>query len=224
MKQSKRKFGSSVTLVGGGEINIDVLDDCLDVAPHLIAADGGANWLDQQGYEPEMVIGDFDSLHNPTAWRNRLGQRACFIADQNLSDLDKCLQTIDAPAIFAVGFTGGRLDHMLYALQTIAFADQSIFLIDNSSIAANLRVGTNQFATQPGEVVSILPTADFQVTKASGLKWQLDGRTLSPKGLRSLSNEARSESVSLVVEDPGGLFILSRQGRSLSALLKSQHS
>ena len=59
-----------VTLVGGGHLGLEDLNEALRHAPVLVAADGGAGAALEQGHVPEAVIGDFDSL--PEAVQNRL--------------------------------------------------------------------------------------------------------------------------------------------------------
>ncbi len=51
-----------VTLVGGGELETKTLLQALQLAPRLVAADGGATAALDAGHIPEAVIGDMDSL------------------------------------------------------------------------------------------------------------------------------------------------------------------
>ena len=51
-----------VTLVGAGPVNPQDIDSALEIAPYLIAADGGANACIMAGHTPKAIIGDFDSI------------------------------------------------------------------------------------------------------------------------------------------------------------------
>ena len=62
-----------VTLVAGGPLRRAELRAALARAPHLVAADGGADRALALGVEPVAVIGDLDSLSD--AARLRLAQR-----------------------------------------------------------------------------------------------------------------------------------------------------
>ena len=51
-----------VTLIGAGRVGRAALADALSLAPHVVAADGGANMAVRAGLVPEAVIGDLDSV------------------------------------------------------------------------------------------------------------------------------------------------------------------
>ena len=51
---------AGVTLAGGGGFSLKLLEIARNVAPRVVAADGGADRLLQLGVEPEAVIGDFE--------------------------------------------------------------------------------------------------------------------------------------------------------------------
>ena len=103
-----------VTLVAGGPLRRSELRAALARAPHLVAADGGADRALALGQMPEAVIGDLDSLSE--AGRACLGARVHEVPEQETTDFDKALRAIRAPLVIAVGLIGGRADHALAAL------------------------------------------------------------------------------------------------------------
>ena len=87
-----------VTLVGGAEVCSTVLARALKLAPRVVAADGGGDSALAHGIMPEHVIGDLDSL-SPQA-RTRIPQdRLQKITEQDTTDFDKCLRSLDVPLI-----------------------------------------------------------------------------------------------------------------------------
>jgi thiamine pyrophosphokinase len=111
--------GLGVTLLGAGEVNAASVTEALTIAPCLVAADGGADRALALGLEPEAVLGDLDSI-SPAARAAIAPGRLHRIAEQEGTDFDKCLAHVEAPFFLALGFGGGRLDHTLAAMATLA--------------------------------------------------------------------------------------------------------
>lgn len=205
-----------ITLVGGAAAHVDVLADALDLAPTCVAVDGGAALALSAGVDPVAVIGDFDSVTATT-----LGQvpqtRQHRIDEQSTTDFEKALMRVNAPVILGVGFTGGRVDHQLAALNTLlAYAHQPCVLMTQDEIIL-LAPPEITLPTQAGEVVSLFPLEP--VTGAStGLEWPIEGLNFAPGGQIGTSNRALGPC-SLTMGGPGMLLILPR--RFLSAV--TQH-
>lgn len=208
MAASGYVFDHPVTIVGGGDLDSAVVAYCLKTAPTVIAADGSADWLYERNIIPDLVIGDLDSVRNPEEWKQRSGTCVHHLPDQDTNDLEKCLGLITAPQIIATGFTGKRIDHTLYALQQIAFCDKKILIIDRESIIIRLNQGENEFQLKENMTVSIIPMIKNRCYESTGLKWDLTGQEISPKGLRSLSNMTTGASVSITLDQPGTLLII----------------
>lgn len=203
-------------MVGGGALGAGDLAEALDLAPHLVAADGGAQAALDLGYAPRAVIGDLDSLSD--AARARLGPDAVFpIHEQDSTDFDKALRSINAPVVLGVGFLGGRLDHQLAAFNTLVTrADPPCILIGEEEIVLHVPDRIT-LELEPGDVVSLFPMA--QVTgRSEGLEWPIDGLVLAPDGRVGTSNRATG-SVSLQMDGPGMLLIAPR--RALSAAMRA---
>ncbi|MEO0393662.1 MAG: thiamine diphosphokinase [Pseudomonadota bacterium] len=205
-------FNQPVTLVGGGEVEASVLSQALALAPHLVAADGAADRLHQLGHKPDAVIGDFDSLVDPHIWQSRLGDHAIRITDQNSSDFDKCLETVTAPLFIAVGFTGGRLDHFLYAIQAAAISQQKIIFLDTTNCLMPLDAGEHRLSLSLESPLSLIPLWPVMCQKCRGLYWDISGKSLSPTGLRSLSNTVSEASVELSFDQSGAILVMENEG------------
>ncbi len=154
---------------------------------------------------PDAVIGDLDSISD--AGRAQIDEnRLHYIAEQDSTDFAKCLRSVDAPAILAVGFSGGRLDHQLAACTTLVqFAGKTVFMLSDEDIcfaapqllALDLPVGTR---------LSLFPMGEVRGT-STGLHYPIDGLCLSPSGMVGTSNTVTGP-VRLTFDAPDMLVIL----------------
>ncbi len=196
-----------IALVGGGEIGPDDLNQTLIRVNTVVAADGGAIPMMDSGRMPDAVIGDFDSLSG--AYLDRIPTDRLFpIREQDSTDFDKALRSIDAPLVLGVGFLGGRLDHQMAVLNALVrLQDRPCVLMGEHEVVfhAPPRIGLN---LTPGDVVSLFP---FQhVTgRSKGLEWPIDDLVLEPNGRVGTSNRALSD-VELTVDGPGLLVMVPR--------------
>ena len=202
-----------VTLVGGAHVRPADLDEALSRAPVLVAADGGAGMLWQAGLRPVAVIGDMDSI--PPGARAAFGDVLHEVAEQETTDFDKALREIDAPLILALGFTGGRLDHELAALHSLALRPAARCIIVGSETLVFLCPPRITLALDPGMIVSLFPLAEVRVT-STGLLWPTDQLTFSALTRIGTSNSATGP-VSLAPDAPRLLVILPRAALAAAA-------
>ncbi len=178
---------TKLTLLGGGSVEKSDLMAALDIAPTLIAADGGANQAMDWGISPAVVVGDLDSVDRPQA--EALGVPMVFVDDQNSTDLEKCLDKTNAKTVLGVGFLGGRLDHQVAAMNALAFVkDRSVVLIGEEDVVFRLPPDFT-LCLAAGERVSVFPMSEVSAT-STGLQWDLDGLPFRPNGQIGCSNAA----------------------------------
>ncbi|SLN31547.1 Thiamin pyrophosphokinase, catalytic domain [Aquimixticola soesokkakensis] len=197
-----------VTLLGGGESDSQTISMCLSHAPHLVAADGGANRALELGHMPDLVIGDFDSISDNT--RALIAPERLYpVLEQDSTDFAKCLRHIHSPLVLAAGFTGARIDHELAvynvlvrqpAGRCIVVGGEDICFHAPRHISLEVGQGTrvSLFAMQP-----VCGTS-------RGLRWPIDGIEMAPMGRCGTSNEATEARVTLSFERDGMLIILPR--------------
>ena len=197
-----------ITLLGAGPVRDEVLDESLNWAPRIVAADGGARKALAVGTMPQAVIGDFDSLDATT--KGQLSPDQLIAADdQNLTDFDKALKVIQSPLILAVGFTGGRLDHELAVYSAlIQHRGNPVIVLGDIDIAFHLRRPLS--LTLPVETrVSLFPMASVRCT-TNGLRWPTNHLQFEPWGRVGTSNETISPEITMTPSGPGMLVILPR--------------
>ncbi len=207
MNKTRFAFNSPITLIGGGDVSDSDLKAARQLAPSLIAADGGANAAVAAGHLPEAVIGDFDSLSVEA--RNRIDADRLFkVSEQDSTDFDKALRHIEAPLILGVGFLGARVDHQLAAFSTLlARADKPCVLIGAQELVF-LAPPSIALDLTDGDVVSLYPLVRV-AGRSTGLHWPIDGLDLSPDGRLGTSNRATG-AITLEVAQPGLLMIVPR--------------
>lgn len=196
-----------ITLVGGGEWSDADLTEALGLAPTLVAADGGANGLISAGHQPAAVIGDLDSLH--PQHRVPLGNRLHRIAEQDSTDFDKCLRSLQAPFVLAIGFSGKRLDHTLAAMSSLVrFGSARVVLLGPADLCV-LAPPRVELPVTEGQRVSLFPMADV-TGRSVGLHWPIDGIRFGPAEMIGTSNRATRPAVRLEFDRRGMLLLLER--------------
>lgn len=187
-------------------------------APGLVCADGGADRL-RPGETPDAVVGDLDSLRDRAAWAARLGDRLIHVAEQETTDLEKCLRLVDAPHLIGCGFLGGRLDHELAALHALVAEPRPFLLLGAEDVALSAGRALD-LGLAAGDRISIFPLRRVRAGPGSGLRWKLEGLDFEAGAKIGTSNEATGP-VSLRFDRPGAVLILprARLDAALAALL-----
>ena len=196
---------TKLTLLGGGSVDKSDLAAVLDIAPTLIAADGGANLAMDWGISPAAIIGDLDSVDRSSA--EALGVPMVFVDDQNSTDLEKCLDKTHAKIVLGVGFLGGRLDHQTAALNALALVkDRCVVLIGEEDVV--FRVPSDfTMRLAKSDRVSLFPMSEVEA-KSTGLQWALDGLPFRPNGQIGCSNAALSGEMRVQILSGDMLMIL----------------
>ncbi|MBL3575041.1 thiamine diphosphokinase [Rhodovulum sulfidophilum] len=194
-----------ITLLGGATVDPAHLRRALEIAPALVAADGGADAALAAGCLPGAVIGDFDSISD--AARAAIpDDRQYRVTEQDSTDFEKCLRHVAARLVLGLGFLGDRFDHGLAALNALVrnherrcllIGDDDICFHCPPDLALDLPEGMrfSLFPMRPVRGVS------------EGLHWPIDGLDFAPGGRIGTSNRV-SGPVRLRMEAPGMAVIL----------------
>jgi len=194
-----------VTLIGGAAITRARLDRATALAPHVVAADSGADAALALGAQPCAVIGDFDSI-SAEARRGLPASVLHPIPEQDSTDFDKSLRNIRAPLVVGIGFSGDRLDHQLAAYNTIVrhpwrrcvlLGEKELVFLAPPSMSIELR---------PDTPLSLFPMGAVEGI-SEGLRWPIGGLNFAPDGRAGTSNLVTGP-VFLSVTAPKMLVIL----------------
>lgn len=195
----------AVTLIGAGRVQAQSLQAAVALAPRIVAADGGADLALDHGLSPEAVIGDFDSLSGRV--RQAVPSRHLHqISEQDSTDFDKALRSIDAPVIIAVGFDGDRMDHVLASFNVLVRRAHTRCVMALESQVAFLCPPNLTLPLEAGTLVSLFPMAATQ-GRSEGLEWPIDGLDFAPDGRVGTSNRALG-AIRLEMQAPSMLVIL----------------
>ncbi len=161
--------------------------------------------LAKAGVIPDAVIGDFDSVDAQTLARLPDGV-AHHIAEQDSTDFDKCLRSIDAPLVIGLGFLGLRMDHAMAALTVLARrADQRCILLSQDDVIA-VAPPNLSLDLPVGSRFSLYPLGAVSGT-STGLEWPIDGLAFHPNQRVGTSNRVTGP-VTLTIDAPDMLLIL----------------
>ena len=208
MDPEKRKNSTSVCyIVGAGSFaERRILRESGD---YIIAADGGYAHLDRIGIVPDLLLGDFDSL-------------------EKIPDLEQIIrlpkEKDDTDMLFAVkkgyslgfrkfvlyGGVGGRLDHTLANIQTLAYLSQngaSGFLVGEGRVITAITNGKLDFKREREGILSVFcHGAEARGVELKGLKFPLNDAVLTATMPLGVSNEFIGSASSVSVKE-GTLLI-----------------
>ncbi len=215
------KFDDPVVLVGGGEVDSAVLQRFSHLP--LVAADGGANYLRKLGIMPSVVLGDLDSVDDRSFWKNQ--SKVIEIAEQDTTDFEKCLYSIEAPYFIAVGFTGGQLDHTLASLHVMhKLHRQKKVIVVDSNDAVIVSSDQIDLQLQLDIRVSLFPLGPIQFKSSDGLKYPLDNLTMQSGSFIGTSNCSVQSEVSITPQLNSGCYALILPATELDALIRYMES
>ncbi len=194
----------NVIIIAGGVVSDKLMADTIRATenPYIIGVDRGAQLLDELGFAPDMVIGDFDSAD--PAIREKFKDGPNTILLNPIKDFtDTHMAVLEAiklmpESITILGATGGRLDHMMgnFALLKLCLDSGIIATIideQNKITMIDKQMKINK-KDQFGKYVSLIPFSD-EVTgiTLTGFSYGLSDATMIKADTIGISNEIREE-------------------------------
>lgn len=206
-------FAGPLLIVGGGEVDPDMLAALARRAVGLVGADRGGDIAMAAGLVPDAVIGDMDSVADRTRFPPRT--KILVLPEQDTTDFEKCLYSTRAPLTLALGMTGGRFDHTLAALHAVTrhAIERRIVLIDGHDLAMGV-AGSIRLRVGSGERVSIYPLGRTLFAGSKGLLYPLDGLEMVQGKTIGTSNRSTEDVIEIEiapgVQDPWLLILDNR--------------
>lgn len=175
----------------------------------LIAADGGFAYLQQQGLNPDLVVGDFDSLGAPPEHPNLVRLDPIKDETDTLSAI-QLGQSRGYERFVIYGGTGGRTEHTIANLQNLAMLaqrGQRGWLVGPNEIFTAISGGSIRFAASSRGFLSVFSmTTESTGVWESGLKYSLENYTLTATYPIGVSNEFTGQPAEISVKD--GILLL----------------
>ncbi len=176
----------------------------------VIAADGGLARLNENGILPDLIVGDFDSLGFVPDSGNIIRH------PPEKDDTDTALAVDEGfkrgfDRFVIYGGIGGRLDHTLANLQTLAGIVNrggTAFLVGCGNIITVIKNGTLCFdGTQFGMVSVFAHGGNAEGVDENGLKYPLDHAVLTCDTPLGVSNEFTEKPAKITVRN-GSLIVM----------------
>lgn len=202
---SKLRNMDVVVVLAGEVILTPEIKRQLEGADLVVAADGGADRLGANGYLPDVLIGDLDSVSQDI--RNKLISCAVeiqrFPEAKDATDGELAITEAikrGATSITILGSRGGpRADHELANLLLLAdprLEGIDVQLLTDTTIVRAVGPGQGMLDVKAGCTISIIPISSVvRGVSVSGVRWPLTNRDLKLGSTLSVSNEAINEQI-----------------------------
>lgn len=209
----------ALIVAGGRPVRPAVLNR-IERPTWIVAADSGLDHAYELGLEPNLVIGDMDSvsaagLARAEAAGARIERHP---VDKDATDLELAIGAV-AAAGFAeatiIGGTGGRLSHTLANALVLA-VDRGIrleWLTSHARISALHAGHTGTFRPAEGTTLSLIPIGGRAVCSSTGLRWPLAQAELVPGSTRGISNEIVAADESTVSVTAGCVLLIQERNQ-----------
>ena len=199
----------TVILANGSFPRRKCLLETLHAAARIVCCDAAASALLRAGLEPDLVVGDLDSLD--PALKKRFGKRLIHESEQETNDLSKAFRACMARGwrtIVILGAGGRREDHLLGNASLLPmFAAAGTDVRMETDFGTFLPVlNTASFRRPVGTKVSIFSFHPEMPVTASGLKYPLDKLRL-PFWWCGTLNETVAPEFSLVFDGRAPLLL-----------------
>lgn len=186
----------------------------------VIAADGGANWCMAWGWQPDLVIGDMDSVEPATVdWLQ--DKDVPFLrhpVEKDETDLELALRAAvqrGASEIVIAGALGGRIDHTLGNLALLALpalASVAVRIADGGQSVWLVR-DRLAVAGAAGDTLSLAPFGDgVRGVSVSGVHWPLEAVDLPLGPSLGISNRLTGGQAVVTVRSGALLVVHIRAG------------
>lgn len=177
-------------IVGAGECGkLDFIPDKSDM---IIAADGGLRYLEKAGINPDVIIGDFDSLGINPEGENVIRLKP----EKDITDMHAAV-SIGLEKGYnkfkLYGALGGRIDHSLANIQLTASLSQRNIkaeICDKKSYITAITNGCIRFDSSRKGYISVFSHSDVsEGVSIDGLKYELNNSDLKNTFPLGVSNE-----------------------------------
>jgi len=182
---------------------------------YIVCVDGGSNHAKKLNIVPDVIVGDLDSLDEPT---QHFFLKKCVEIIRYNRDKDKTDMQIAMEHVINLGFKdvlilcvfGDRLDHVLanvFLLQMLTERGINSKIIDEYNEIFLIKF-FGEIHGKVGDIVSLIPlTQEVTNIKTKGLKFELNGEKLKFYDTLGISN-ILTKNIATVKFEKGNLLII----------------
>jgi len=203
---------TGVLIVGNGnQPSHSVLEYFVAASPVIIALDGAAIMLQQRQIQPDVIIGDMDSLASEQldVFQSQ-GVQIIKDSTQDTSDISKGLtwsqKQYSGAHIDVIGIDGGRLDHQLAAFSALFECQSQAHLHIEEWLVVRVTDTPIQYSITKGRNISLIPFGEVSGVTLVGCKYSLENEKLS-SGTRGIHNETLGDQITISCQQ-GDLLLL----------------
>ena len=190
-------------------------------ADHIVAADGALDRAVACGIKVSTLIGDLDSLADPSHLDEQFPDMEIlrYPQDKDWTDLELAIDWAleQSPSTICIyGALGGRIDHTMANLSLLEKGLHSGIPIElvSANESVQLLQGTLTLeAAAIGDRVSLLPISLFCTVSTMGLKYPLNSEKLFRAQGRGISNVVAATPASVIVESGVLAVVCAATGR-----------
>lgn len=211
---------AAVIVAGGPAPPVAWARPLLEKASLLFCADSGLHLCLACGLQPDMLVGDLDSVgpeqlsRLPTLRYGVEHHRS----DKDESDLDLTLRALSRHwqgPVDILAALGGRLDHALFNVCAILFQGRGLGLqtrlLEPDLLVYPLEQDLLELHELTGSTCSILPLGgELKGVYLEGFRYGLQGETLGHRQTRGLSNQIESPQASIRAESGQALVVITK--------------
>lgn len=195
-----------LAVLAGGTPSYQSLGELYQWCDFVYAADSGQEICIANGFKPDVVVGDLDSVAErigDVEYRERL--------DQDSSDCDKMLNEIKLLGeidLVMAGLEGDRFDHVLSSLSSVVRSGLNSRILFQQGYGQIVRAGgAITIEGNSGYGFSLIGLGEA-VVSTKGAKWEVDHALISFADGFSLSNVIQEEFIEIQVHEGVALVIL----------------
>lgn len=191
--------------------------ECADFSK-VMGVDGGCELLVALNTPPDIVLGDFDSIHDLSRYKDLWPKASfqTFPAEKDYTDAELAFETMlqfDLDRIMVVGAFGGRADHMLSVISLVGHHSKFV-LVDELNYIEKFN-GPFEKCLKKNEhnkaYVSLLPVQDrLTGITLTGFKYPLTDATIVKPQTVGISNEIKAEFAVIRVAEGAGFLSISK--------------
>ncbi|MCX7786873.1 MAG: thiamine diphosphokinase [Spirochaetes bacterium] len=204
-----------IVFTGGLGPKRDEVEEYLRRAQLIVAADSGLLLAEQMGVEPQIILGDMDSLPDREyLQRHKNAEIQVYPTEKDDTDTElalKCLRSRGCTDSILIGGGGGRLDHLLGIVSLFfrpnppsrwfTHGEEIIYIAETLEIRG-----------LKGRVVTFMPVSrEGCLMKTEGLRWPLDSLCWHPGDI-GISNIIVSDQARVTMLQGKLIMILPKKG------------
>ncbi len=197
-------------IIGGGECSVNIVKSNITLDDYIICADSGFDILSDTDIEPNLLIGDFDSIKSTPDNIEKI----TLPVEKNVTDCEASyIEGVKRGfnKFLILGGTGGRFEHTFANISVMARASKEgneIVMIDDKHLFRSITNSKIQIPFAPDKQISVFAFGEKAIgVYEKGFHYSLNNYSLDPFVPLGISNDV-SENIGEISVEKGTLIII----------------